>query len=338
MRRRATVGSLILVLLALLGVAASSAAHAADIVDPPQLCHAAQPLTTTVHRAALVVTFGDGMPTKTFCIAFTGDTISGIQLLQYSGLQLVTSGGGLGTAVCGIGGVGSKDGSTYTACFDTRPNSWAYYQYRSGAWHSYAVGAGSSVVSDGSIEGWAWGQSARPDPPGDICPTPTAVPVDTPTAVSTPTPAASATAAVASSTAAAPATRTATSTAAVPSVTAAGSDPESTPSAPLTDALSPEAPTHVVNADGASTGTPESAVDAAARTPVVASATARATPTPPSGVVVIDAAQAKENASHAESVTRTDGGGRRSLFLFAGLAVAVIAVGAFVVYRRRQLG
>ena len=65
---------------------------------------------------------------------------------------------------------------------------------------------------------------------------------------------------------------------------------------------------------------------------------APATSTPPSGVVVIDAARAKENASHADAITRTDGGGRRSLFLFAGLAAAVIAVGAFVMYRRRQLG
>ncbi len=67
-------------------------------------------------------------------------------------------------------------------------------------------------------------------------------------------------------------------------------------------------------------------------------ATTSVPPTPPSGVVVIEAAQAKENTLHAEAVARTDGGGRRSLLAFAALVMAVMEVGGVVVYQRRSLG
>ena len=77
-------------------------------------CVPADAQSTAVHRAGLVVTFGD-RHSELFCIEFTEDSITGLELLRRSGLPLVTSGmGGLGGAVCSIGGEGSSDPSN---CF-----------------------------------------------------------------------------------------------------------------------------------------------------------------------------------------------------------------------------
>ncbi len=129
-----------------------------------------------IHHAGLVVTFGTTRPTRMFCIEFTEDSITGLELLERSGLPLVTSGGGLGAAVCAIDGLGSLDSSSYNSCFGQYPLFWAYDQYVDAAWRMSSLGASSSIVRDGTIEGWAWGANARPDPPGAICPAPTATP------------------------------------------------------------------------------------------------------------------------------------------------------------------
>ncbi|MHB8685211.1 MAG: hypothetical protein ACYC9X_12905, partial [Dehalococcoidia bacterium] len=173
------------------GAAAASGQLRSACIAPRQTQYSAQP--APVHRAALVVTFSNGTPTKRFCVEFTEPSISGLELLQRSGLPVVTSGGGLGAAVCAIDGVGSTDASSYSTCLG-HGSSWAYYQYAAGAWRLSPVGASTTVVSDGAVEGWAWGSNAKPDAPGLICPdqTPTPAPLPTPTAQApTPSPAAS---------------------------------------------------------------------------------------------------------------------------------------------------
>jgi len=125
---------------------------------------------TEVHHAGLVVDFGSDRPAQSFCIEFTEDWISGLDLLERSGLPVITSGGGLGAAVCAIDGVGSSNPATYSTCFGEYPDYWAYYQLEGGTWHMSSLGASSAEVRDGTVEGWAWGANARPELAPELCP------------------------------------------------------------------------------------------------------------------------------------------------------------------------
>ncbi len=304
--------------------------------------------SAAVHRAGLVVTFGGGMPTNTFCIEFTEDTISGLQLLQRSGLALVTSGGGLGAAVCAIDGVGSMDASSYSACFGEYPDYWAYYQYVAGGWRMSAVGASSSVVSDGSIEGWAWGKSAKPDPPGTICPSPSATPAVTPTTITQESPSVTPLPSMAPSPPSAPTVPPATT--AEPPMSATPGQEASPQKEPVQDA----SPGSNASADAAPTQTAEDAVQgldhpaapATATTPApftpegAPPVTPQAVPsrTPRSGAIVVDPDQGKQNAASAERGVQSGGGGTWALIGFGAVAVSLIILGAILLMRRRAVG
>ncbi len=314
--------------------AAASSAHAAAFaaVDTVAGCRRAQPAAyeaqaAAVHRASLVVTFGSAKPTVRFCIEFTETSISGLELLQRSGLRVVTSGGGLGAAVCAIDGVGSTDASSYSTCLG-QGSYWAYSQYVGGAWRLSPVGASSSVVSDGAVEGWAYGNNAKPDAPGTICPTatPTQPPSATvqaptvrPTATSTPAP--SSPTAAATSTVPPPAT---TALPALPGATATPVPPA--PGVPMSEVRGARA------APGASSVTP-----APSRTPgPPASVSATASATAASGMI-IGAAEGKANAARAETGgAGPSSTGGRGLIAFAIVAGALVALAGLVVRRRRQ--
>ena len=340
MKTRVMIALLLSMFVALIGSTAAAPVRAAEQpLNARQSCSTTQPLAASVHRAGLVVTFGDRR-TEKFCIEFSEDAISGLQLLERSPLPIVTSSAsGLGGAVCAIGGEGSSDSTNcFASCTGGSCAYWAYYQFVSGAWKFSQVGASQHMVHDGDIEGWAWGpgglsSGAVPEPPGEICPAPTAIPTAIPVATAAPTepPAPSATPAAPSAT-----------DAAVPATVAPTVDaPLATP---ILDSTETAAGSSVDSGIAAVPRvTPQSAVRAEERLPASPASTARpsetsVTATPPSGVIVISAEQGSVNESHAEASTRRAGGSRTSLFLFSGIVVVLIAAGAAVVYRRRQLG
>ena len=341
MKTRVMIALLLSMLVTWIGLTGAAPVRAAEqSVNARQSCNTAQPLAANVHRAGLVVTFGD-RPTARFCVEFTEDTISGLQLLERaaspeSGLQPIVTYGG--AAVCAIGGVGSTDASSSSACFGQYPNYWAYYHFVNGAWTYSQKGASQYMIRDGDIDGWAWGpgglsSGAIPAQPGDICPAPTPVPTAAPTATAAPTrpPAPSATAVVPS----------ATDTAVPATVDPGIYLPVASADAPATEVPAPSsAEPDTPAVPGV---TPRSAVQAAERSPAPAATTARPSATsiaatPPAGAVVVGAEQGSVNESRAEASRRTAGGSRTSVVVFAGLVVALIAAGAAIVYRRRQLG
>ncbi len=114
----------------------------------------------TQHRAGLVVDYGDG--TVTYAVVpFDEPGISGIELLKRSGVSLVTvEFGGLGEAVCTIGERGCGAGACRRrVCQGADPDSpfWQYFRLSDGeTWTPLVLGASSSTVEDGSIEGWSW--------------------------------------------------------------------------------------------------------------------------------------------------------------------------------------
>ena len=85
---------------------------------------------------------------------FTNE-VSGLDVLRLSGLEVVTVSTSFGPAVCSIEGVGCPAED----CFCNPSKYWAYAYWDGAAWQSYAVGAGSSVISrTGAVEGWRWGE------------------------------------------------------------------------------------------------------------------------------------------------------------------------------------
>ena len=120
-------------------------------------------------RAGLVVQFGDGRYIV-HCISFHEESISGLDLLTRSGLDVATWGG----AVCRI----EREGCDYPTapCFCQCQGSpcryWSYWHWREDQWVYSQVGAADHRVYDGDTEGWIWGEGKPPQvvPLAQICP------------------------------------------------------------------------------------------------------------------------------------------------------------------------
>lgn len=113
-----------------------------------------------LNYAGLVVRHGDGRLIYAY-VAFSEESISGVELLRRSGISLVTIGfGGLGEGVCTIDGEGCPAGDCRTrVCQGSGPDApyWQYFRQRSpGDWQALILGASSTKVRDGDIDGWSW--------------------------------------------------------------------------------------------------------------------------------------------------------------------------------------
>lgn len=122
-------------------------------------------------EAGVVIQHGDGS-TEAFCIAFTGDTISGDQLLKRAAVAQENVNG----LVCSVG-QRAEEGCYGAGTFETctckcrNPGSgctyWAFYTQKYGQqWQYSALGFLAQRSRDGDLQGWRWGQgSANSAPP-----------------------------------------------------------------------------------------------------------------------------------------------------------------------------
>lgn len=156
-----------------------------------------------VNQAGLVVLHGDGH-VVTACVAFDEAEISGLQLLQRSGLDLnVDTSNGMGGTVCRINGEGcsTPQESCFCHCTGSDCAYWSYWRSSAAGWEYSNLGGGNTVVRPGDVDGWVWGPGTvdnAPQPPAlalsDICQaaaataTPSATPAPTETPTETPTP------------------------------------------------------------------------------------------------------------------------------------------------------
>ena len=149
-------------------VAVVLAASAAPVLGATAAC------AGTTDRAALVVDTGAGA--FTYCVELSDDPVSGLELIQLAndqhGLQYRFGDGG--QAVCMLANVGAEGED----CFGEYPDFWGFWRGDgNGGWTWSSVGAGSTLVKDGDIQGWSWGSgqdgSTHPKPPptrhGDVC-------------------------------------------------------------------------------------------------------------------------------------------------------------------------
>ena len=112
----------------------------------------------TIHRVGLVADPGDGT-LLTRCVAFEEEEISGLAVLERSGLDLETDQG----SVCAIGGAGCPSSNCWCQCQGTPCIYWTYWHWIDESWQYSQVGAASYLVHDGEVEGWRWGDgSASP--------------------------------------------------------------------------------------------------------------------------------------------------------------------------------
>jgi hypothetical protein len=146
--------------------------------------HAQQP---DPHRAGLVVVHGDGSVVSA-CVAFSEESISGVELLRRSGLEVTLDAyGGLGYGVCAIGDEGCSAGQDCFCQCRSDPCAYWVYSHRNpdGSWAISGTGANGWQVRDGDVDGWVWGDGSAAPPVitfEQVCP-PDAAPPATPMAV-----------------------------------------------------------------------------------------------------------------------------------------------------------
>ena len=118
--------------------------------------------------AGLIVDYGDGRISYAV-VPFEEDEINGLDLLNRSGLDVVSVGfGGLGDAVCQVGDTGcSVDDCRKRMCQTSDPDSpfWQFSKLgEDGEWQFVATGASGAKVRDGDIYAWSW-EGTTPDLP-----------------------------------------------------------------------------------------------------------------------------------------------------------------------------
>lgn len=122
---------------------------------------AAAQTSAGVHRAGLVVQPGDG-EAITYCVAFDEESITGMDLLQQSGLPLIVDPShALGAIVCSIDGQGCAfpGEACFCECQGTPCYYWNYYYLTEGAWQYGHLGAATRTLTDGDVDAWVWGDT-----------------------------------------------------------------------------------------------------------------------------------------------------------------------------------
>jgi len=147
------------------------------------------------NRVAIVVQYDDGS-VSTHCVTFGTPQITGLEALQITGLDVVYEGGALGARVCKIGPIGCDlPGNCFCQCKGQECLYWSYWHLVDGTWQYAIVGAASYQVAPGSVEGWSWGigtPNRAPEPPvasfEQVCAPPeAAAPTATPSPTERPT-------------------------------------------------------------------------------------------------------------------------------------------------------
>jgi len=117
-------------------------------------------------RATLVLAFGPD-DVQTSCITFDEAEITGLDLLQRSGLAVIQAGTtGVGDSICKIDAVGCDfpGEHCFCQCLSTPCDFWSYWYWQDGDWVFSQRGAAQRRVSDGAIEAWVWGDGQTPPP------------------------------------------------------------------------------------------------------------------------------------------------------------------------------
>ncbi|MGH2531841.1 MAG: hypothetical protein ACRDJW_05990 [Thermomicrobiales bacterium] len=111
-------------------------------------------------HAGVVVHHGDGRLTYAY-VAFSEEEITGAELLERTGIPIVTVPfGGLGVGICSIDHEGCGAGECRRRVCQGPGNESPFWQYfrqdALGDWQPLVLGASSTKVRDGDVDGWSW--------------------------------------------------------------------------------------------------------------------------------------------------------------------------------------
>lgn len=127
------------------------------------------------NQAALVIRSGEEQ-VDTYCVPFAEPEISGYELLQRAGRDVLISDAGLGVTVCRLDQVGCPAGNCFCQCKGDPCIYWSYWHQQEGEWQYAVVGASTYMVQPGEVDGWSWGPGSVSEaiaPPSlsfdDIC-------------------------------------------------------------------------------------------------------------------------------------------------------------------------
>ncbi len=115
-----------------------------------------------LHHAGLIVRDGEGRITYAW-VPFPEEEIDGVQLLERSGIPVVTVNfGALGEGVCSIAGQGcGVTECRRNVCQASAADApyWQYFQQNDddpGIWTWQVLGPSAAKVEDGEVFGWSW--------------------------------------------------------------------------------------------------------------------------------------------------------------------------------------
>jgi prenyltransferase beta subunit len=118
------------------------------------------------NSASVIIRFADGQIINKQ-ISFSEGAISGLEALRRTGFALEEQAG----AVCKVDRTGCPSSDCFCHAKDlTQPlNYWGYYAWNGQQWQYAEQGAAQSQVTNGSVQGWSWGdqtptQTGKGDP------------------------------------------------------------------------------------------------------------------------------------------------------------------------------
>ncbi len=134
-----------------------------------QMPAAAQDANPAPHRAGLVVVHEDGT-TISRCVGFVEEQISGYELLVRGEFAPRANATSIGTSICSLEGKGCGEGEDcFCQCQSSPCIYWTYWHGDADGWAYAGMGAANTLVGDGDLEGWVWGES-RPNTPSESAP------------------------------------------------------------------------------------------------------------------------------------------------------------------------
>jgi hypothetical protein len=95
------------------------------------------------------------------CVSFDEPSLSGLALLERSGLDLSVQTTGGNAAVCSINGSGCSfpREACFCRCQGGGPcRYWTYWHLNGSGWQYASTGAASYQVLPGGVDGWVWGE------------------------------------------------------------------------------------------------------------------------------------------------------------------------------------
>jgi iron complex transport system substrate-binding protein len=110
-------------------------------------------------QVGVVIQGADGLP-QTYCVTLSGENPTGLDAIQATGLNVLTSSGPQGTLVCRVDQTGCTPPGENCFCQCEGGTPCAYWSYfrlgDQGNWQYSIMGAANSTVTQGAVEGWWW--------------------------------------------------------------------------------------------------------------------------------------------------------------------------------------